>query len=152
MQQFNADTPHLADARLLIDEHLDLIAARDFRTLMRKTKLKEDQLRDAINLIQSLNPRPGLLVQPMDEEYVIPDVSVWKKNGRWVVELNPDCMPKLGSISSMQPWPAAPAVNQTASYSWSSSGSQMVYQEPGEPQRHPAQGGQLYSAVPAGIF
>ncbi len=96
LQQFNADTPHLADARLLIDEHLDLIAARDFRTLMRKTKLKEDQLRDAINLIQSLNPRPGLLVQPMDEEYVIPDVSVWKKNGRWVVELNPDCMPKLG--------------------------------------------------------
>ncbi|WP_028779519.1 RNA polymerase factor sigma-54 [Shewanella sp. 38A_GOM-205m] len=96
LQQFNADTPHLADARLLIDEHLDLIAARDFRTLMRKTKLKEDQLREAINLIQSLNPRPGLLVQPMDEEYVIPDVSVWKKNGRWVVELNPDCMPKLG--------------------------------------------------------
>lgn len=96
LQQFNADTPHLADARLLIDEHLDLIAARDFRTLMRKTKLKEDQLRDAINLIQSLNPRPGLLVQPMDEEYAIPDVSVWKKNGRWVVELNPDCMPKLG--------------------------------------------------------
>ncbi len=59
LQQFNADTPHLADARLLIDEHLDLIAARDFRTLMRKTKLKEDQLRDAINLIQSLNPAPA---------------------------------------------------------------------------------------------
>jgi len=26
---------------------------------------------------------------------VIPDVSVAKKNGRWTVELNPDCLPKL---------------------------------------------------------
>ena len=62
---------------------------------MRKTKLKEDELRDSIALIQTLNPRPGLLITPVDEEYVIPDVSVSKKNGRWVVELNPDCMPKI---------------------------------------------------------
>ena len=30
-----------------------------------------------------------------DNQYVIPDVSVEKKNGRWVVELNPDTAPKL---------------------------------------------------------
>lgn len=152
LQQFNADTPHLADARLLIDEHLDLIAARDFRTLMRKTKLKEDQLRDAINLIQSLNPRPGLLVQPMDEEYVIPDVSVWKKNGRWVVELNRTVCQTRDQSAVCSHGPQRPQSIRQPVYSWSSSGSQMVYQEPGEPQRHPAQGGQLYSAVPAGIF
>lgn len=93
--QFAADTPHLDNAKLLIREHLDLIANRDFRTLMRKTRLKEEELRDAIVLIQSLNPRPGENVTSTKEEYVIPDVSVSKKNGRWVVELNPDCMPKL---------------------------------------------------------
>ncbi|MCH1920051.1 RNA polymerase factor sigma-54 [Shewanella sp. A3A] len=95
LAQFAQDTEHLANAKMLIGEYLDLIAAKDYRTLMRKTRLKEDELRDAINLIQTLNPRPGLLIQEADEEYVIPDVSVWKKNGRWVVELNPDCMPKL---------------------------------------------------------
>ncbi len=95
LSHFSPDTPHLENARMLIKEHLDLIAARDFRVLMRKTKLKEDELRDGIALIQTLNPRPGLLITPIDEEYVIPDVSVSKKNGRWVVELNPDSMPKI---------------------------------------------------------
>ncbi|MCH1929447.1 RNA polymerase factor sigma-54 [Shewanella sp. A25] len=95
LSHFSPDTPQLDNARMLIKEHLDLIAARDFRLLMRKTKLKEDDLRDSIALIQTLNPRPGLLITPIDEEYVIPDVSVLKKNGRWVVELNPDCMPKI---------------------------------------------------------
>ncbi|HRE30806.1 MAG TPA: RNA polymerase factor sigma-54, partial [Candidatus Berkiella sp.] len=28
-------------------------------------------------------------------EYVIPDVYTYKKHGKWIVELNPECMPKL---------------------------------------------------------
>ncbi|KVX02985.1 MULTISPECIES: RNA polymerase factor sigma-54 [Shewanella] len=96
LAQYSNDTPHIDNARLLIKGYLELIAGRDFRLLMRKTKLKENELRDAITLIQTLNPRPGLLITPMDDEYVIPDVTVLKKNGRWVVELNPDNMPKIG--------------------------------------------------------
>ncbi|WP_299805768.1 RNA polymerase factor sigma-54 [uncultured Shewanella sp.] len=95
LAQYAADTPHIENARLLIKDYLDLIAGRDFRQLMRKTKLKEDDLRDAITLIQTLNPRPGLAIARSKDEYVIPDVSVSKKKGRWVVELNPDYMPKI---------------------------------------------------------
>ncbi|MGS0680407.1 RNA polymerase factor sigma-54 [Shewanella sp. 125m-7] len=95
LAQYAADTPHIDNARLLIKDYLDLIAGRDFRQLMRKTKLKEDDLRDAITLIQTLNPRPGLAIARSKDEYVIPDVSVSKKKGRWVVELNPDYMPKI---------------------------------------------------------
>ncbi|AZG34859.1 MAG: RNA polymerase factor sigma-54 [Shewanella psychromarinicola] len=96
LAQFSNTTPHIDNARLLIKDYLTLIAGRDFRLLMRKTKLKENELRDAITLIQSLNPRPGLLITATDDEFVIPDVTVLKKNGRWVVELNPDNMPKIG--------------------------------------------------------
>ena len=95
LAQYSDDTPHISNARMLIKEHLDLIAGRDFRLLMRKTKLKEDDLRDAIALIQTLNPRPGLAITASRDEYVIPDVTVTKKKGRWVVELNPDSMPKI---------------------------------------------------------
>jgi RNA polymerase sigma-54 factor len=96
LAQFSNTTPNIDNARLLIKDYLTLIAGRDFRLLMRKTKLKENELRDAITLIQSLNPRPGLLITATDDEFVIPDVTVLKKNGRWVVELNPDNMPKIG--------------------------------------------------------
>ncbi|KPZ72215.1 RNA polymerase sigma-54 factor [Shewanella sp. P1-14-1] len=94
--QYPSEIPCIENVKLLISEHLDLIAGRDFRLLMRKTKLKEDDLREAIQFIQTLNPRPGLQITPIKDEYVIPDVTVFKKNGRWVVELNPDNMPKIG--------------------------------------------------------
>lgn len=95
LRQFDADTPYLNEARLLITEHTDLLSSKDYRTLMRKTRLKEDQLREVMLLLQSLNPRPGSALITKEPEYVIPDVSVAKKNGRWTVELNPDSLPKL---------------------------------------------------------
>lgn len=95
LNQFSADTPYLQESKLIIKEHIDLLGNRDYRQLMRKTKLKEDQLREVMRLIQSLNPRPGDVVIKNDDQYVIPDVSVEKKNGRWIVELNSDSAPKL---------------------------------------------------------
>ncbi|MCJ8296500.1 MAG: RNA polymerase factor sigma-54, partial [Colwellia sp.] len=95
LNQFSADTPYLKESKLIISEHIDLLGNRDYRQLMRKTKLKEDQLREVMRLIQSLNPRPGDAVIKGDDQYVIPDVTVEKKNGRWVVELNSDTAPKL---------------------------------------------------------
>ncbi|OUR75628.1 RNA polymerase factor sigma-54 [Colwellia psychrerythraea] len=95
LNQFSADTPYLKESKLIINEHIDLLGNRDYRQLMRKTKLKEDQLREVMRLIQSLNPRPGDSVIKGNDQYVIPDVTVEKKNGRWVVELNSDTAPKL---------------------------------------------------------
>ncbi|MBL4940127.1 MAG: RNA polymerase factor sigma-54 [Colwellia sp.] len=95
LNQFAADTPYLKESKLIISEHIDLLGNRDYRQLMRKTRLKEEQLREVMRLIQSLNPRPGDAVVKSDDQYVIPDVSVEKKNGRWIVELNPDTAPKL---------------------------------------------------------
>jgi len=95
LRQFSDDTPWLKEAKQLIEEYSDLLSSKDYRTLMRKSRLKEDQLREAMRLLQTLNPRPGSALITKEPEYVIPDVSVTKKNGRWVVELNPDSLPKL---------------------------------------------------------
>ncbi|MCW8109452.1 RNA polymerase factor sigma-54 [Alteromonas ponticola] len=95
LKQFDPSTPWLEEAKLLIQDYADLLGSKDYRTLMRKSRLKEDQLRQAMKLLQTLNPRPGSALITKEPEYVIPDVSVAKKNGRWVVELNPDSLPKL---------------------------------------------------------
>lgn len=95
LSQFDKTTPWLEEARLIISDHLDLLANHDFRTLMRVTRLKEDVLKEAVNLIQSLDPRPGLSIQTGEPEYVIPDVLVRKHNGHWTVELNSDSIPRL---------------------------------------------------------
>ncbi|EPS7309905.1 RNA polymerase factor sigma-54 [Escherichia coli] len=95
LSQFDKTTPWLEEARLIISDHLDLLANHDFRTLMRVTGLKEDVLKEAVNLIQSLDPRPGQSIQTGEPEYVIPDVLVRKHNGHWTVELNSDSIPRL---------------------------------------------------------
>lgn len=95
LSQYAKDTPYLAEARLIISEHLDLLANHDFRSLMRSTRLKEDTLKEAMLLIQSLDPRPGQSINTGESEYVIPDVLVRKAQDKWTVELNADSIPRL---------------------------------------------------------
>ena len=95
LQQFSAETPWLAQARSLIEEHSDLISSKDYRTLMRKTRLKEDQLREVMRLLKTLNPRPGSSISSREPEYIVPDVNVYKKKGIWTVELNNEALPAL---------------------------------------------------------
>ncbi|MFG0832314.1 RNA polymerase factor sigma-54 [Aeromonas bivalvium] len=93
--QFSAQQPWLAQAQEVVREHMDLLGNRDYRTLARKTRLKEGELKEVIDLIQQLEPRPGNRVVQSDSQYVIPDVTVVKRQNRWVVELNPDSAPRI---------------------------------------------------------
>src|SRR3546814_16520003 len=52
-------TPWLAEAQRLANDYLDLLGSRDYSQLMSRMKLKEDELRQDIELIQSHNPRHG---------------------------------------------------------------------------------------------
>ncbi|MDX3773468.1 RNA polymerase factor sigma-54 [Chromatiaceae bacterium AAb-1] len=95
LRQFDPETPYLKETRHIISEYTDYLANRDFRSLMRVTKLKEDELKEVMRLIHSLNPRPGADVIRQEQQYVIPDVTVVKVKGRWQVELNPESIPKI---------------------------------------------------------
>ncbi len=95
LRQLPASTPWLAEAQRLVSEHLDVLGGRDYSQLMRRLKLKEDELRQVIELIQSLNPRPGSQIEAGEPEYVVPDVIVRKHNDRWLVELNQEAVPRL---------------------------------------------------------
>ncbi len=96
---YTAGTPSGTSGDYIDDElpvyQGETLANHDFRTLMRVTRLKEDVLKEAVNLIQSLDPRPGQSIQTGEPEYVIPDVLVRKHNGHWTVELNSDSIPRL---------------------------------------------------------
>jgi RNA polymerase sigma-54 factor len=89
------DTPWLKEARLILSDYIDQLGNRDYKLILKNTKLKEEELRNAMQLIQELNPRPGSDINTDHAEYVIPDVSVYKDLGKWVVTINPDSIPKL---------------------------------------------------------
>src|SRR5699024_5964484 len=100
LSQLPPETPWLAQARLVITRYIHLLGNRDYAQLLRRSRLKEDQLRDVLALITSLNPRPGDIIDRTEPDYVIPDVIVSKDKGRWRVELNPDIAPRLGVNAS----------------------------------------------------
>ena len=85
------------NAKLVISEHIDLLGNRDYAQLMRRTKLKESELSEAITIVESLNPRPGSSICPPSTSYVVPDLMVSKDSttGKWKVELNPETAPKI---------------------------------------------------------
>lgn len=95
LAQLPQNTPWLEEARQLCSEHLELLGGRDYNQLMRRLGLKENELRQVVELIQRQNPRPGSQIQSEEAEYIVPDVIVRKHNERWLVELNPDAVPKL---------------------------------------------------------
>ncbi len=88
-------TPWLAEAKSVLKVHMNLLANRDFRQIMKETKLRKPELKEIMNLIHSLEPRPGNLIVTNEAEYVIPDVSVFKEHDKWIVQINPDNIPKL---------------------------------------------------------
>ncbi|SDV48205.1 RNA polymerase factor sigma-54 [Chitinasiproducens palmae] len=79
----------------IVDNHLPLLAARDFTRLKRSLKVDEDALREAHALIRSLEPFPGAAYGKPEADYVVPDILVRKTSAGWLAELNPEVVPKL---------------------------------------------------------
>jgi RNA polymerase sigma-54 factor len=88
-------TPQRDLAISLVTHHLDLVAAHDFARIKKLLRCSDAHLRNAQNLIVSLNPRPGDAFDRSVADYVVPDVIVEKHKGKWRARLNSDAMPRL---------------------------------------------------------
>ena len=95
LEQLDEATPWLNEAKLLVDQFLALLGSKDFAALVRQTQLSEHELSQVVALIRTLQPRPGAALLLNQTDYEVPDVLVRKEKGRWLVELNPDTLPKV---------------------------------------------------------
>jgi len=95
LKELPPTTPMWKEANLLISEYLSVLGAKDYTQLLKRLKLSREQLQEVIELIQSLNPRPGTKIDSHTASYVVPDVFVKKIKGQWRVDLNPDIAPRL---------------------------------------------------------
>ncbi|MEL7311477.1 MAG: RNA polymerase factor sigma-54 [Pseudomonadota bacterium] len=88
-------TPGLQAARRIADEHLNLVAERNYTQLRRRMAIEDDELDEALALIRACHPKPGQAVSGARTEYVIPDVFVRKIDGHWTVEISPSGVPRV---------------------------------------------------------
>lgn len=95
MSEFHDDVPGLENAKRLVAGHLDALARGEKDRILRDLNLTEAQFAEAAALIRSLEPRPGAGIARPGTEYVVPDVYVLRRNGEWMVSLNPQAVPRL---------------------------------------------------------
>ncbi len=95
LYQLPEETPFRKAAIQLCKHHFKLLASQDQAQIIRRMKIDEQTLCGITQLIRSLHPRPGALIVESNSQYVVPEVFVTKRNGRWHVELNREATPKL---------------------------------------------------------
>lgn len=95
LQQVEEEDASAALALRIVSEQLELLAKHDYARLAQCFEAREEELRAAIALIATLNPKPGGEIGAGSSEYVIPDVIIRWVGKRLRVELNAEAMPRL---------------------------------------------------------
>ncbi|MBV9758722.1 MAG: RNA polymerase factor sigma-54, partial [Alphaproteobacteria bacterium] len=91
-----AERNRLDPAMQALLQNLDLLARRDLRRLMRLCGVDAEDLNDMIAEIRALDPKPGSRFDPVAAQPLVPDVLMRRApDGDWVLELNPDTMPRV---------------------------------------------------------
>ena len=88
-------TPGRAIALEVVQNRLSMMAARDNTRLLEALGCSEEELRLAMELIRSLDPRPGSKVGTFEPRAIVPDVIVRKEKKRWLVTVNSAIYPRI---------------------------------------------------------
>lgn len=92
MEVLEYDDPILLS---LVRDHLEDLEKNRYKPLARKFKLSMDELKEYIDLLQTLDPMPGTSFSSTEPHYVSPDVYVYRYGDDFVIILNEDGLPRL---------------------------------------------------------
>jgi RNA polymerase sigma-54 factor len=85
-------------AEIIIDKLEDDISPStiSFDAFTSEFEKDSDKYIAATELVKSLNPRPGNIIsRSLQQEHIIPDIIITRKDGKWLTELNPSINPKI---------------------------------------------------------
>lgn len=89
-------TAVVALARRLAAQHLEALAKLGPERLAAQLGESPERMHEAVQLLRSLDPRPGAGYANIDPQYITPDAYVTRRRGAWHVHLGPGCRPHLG--------------------------------------------------------
>jgi RNA polymerase sigma-54 factor len=79
----------------IITNHLSDLEKKNYKAVCKALKKSMDEVVSAINVIKSLEPKPGRQFSDETPQYINPDIYVYKLENEFVIMLNDDGMPKL---------------------------------------------------------
>ncbi len=88
--------------RKIVEDHLSQLKTKNYRKIARQLRIDEEKVLVAVKEILTLDPKPGARYQLDSTQAVVPEVFVYKSDGRFVVTLNEDRLPRLSVNSYYQ--------------------------------------------------
>jgi RNA polymerase sigma-54 factor len=79
----------------ILEAHFEAFQRQKYAELARALKVDQERIREALDEVAELEPRPGRPFAPEETRYVTPDVYVRKVDDDYVVILNEDGIPRL---------------------------------------------------------
>lgn len=79
----------------IIENHLHDLEKRNYSGIAKKIGVSVAEVGKAVEIITSLDPRPGRLYVDYEPQYIIPDVYVYKVGTDYVITLNDNGLPRL---------------------------------------------------------
>lgn len=79
----------------LVRDHLEDLEKHRYKPLTKKFRISMDDLKEYLDLIQTLEPMPGAHFSSGEPQFVSPDVFVYKHGEDFVIVLNEDGFPRL---------------------------------------------------------
>lgn len=79
----------------LVERHLEALTKLGLEGISKRIRRPVEEIEEAYQVIKSLNPKPGYSYSSENSDYIVPDLSLVKKEGIWTVILNNSSIPKL---------------------------------------------------------
>lgn len=95
----------LAQARILeenspllqkiINNHLKDLEVKNYELIAKSCGNTIEEVKQAAELLNNFYPKPGLLVAPLETQFIVPDVFVYEIGGSFRVKINDEGIPRL---------------------------------------------------------
>ena len=79
----------------IISDHLHHLERNNYKAICRAMKMSINEIAPLIDVIKSLEPKPGRPFGGNAARYIEPDVFIYRRDGEFVIALNNDGMPRL---------------------------------------------------------
>lgn len=96
-ERMGIDNPLVLD---IIENHLGLLESRKVQQICRIAHVGKLAVKEAVAIIQSLEPKPGRRFSDNTPKHIIPDIYLYKMDGKFVIIQNDSGLPRL-RISSL---------------------------------------------------
>jgi len=97
-------TPVIQNAIKVLDKYFDEFTKKHYDKILRGLSITDEQLREIIQVIIRLNPKPGAIYSGgnKNDTYIIPDFYIIQQNGELELQLNQRNAPELRVSSTFR--------------------------------------------------